>query len=87
MVFQKEKQSPISQSRPFKLMSFFYRNPTQCYDKGPWKTFSSHIGDILVIFQKNKLDHTEKDVQETTGLLQGQWTGRGYTELQGRVQS
>ncbi len=59
----------------------FYRNPTQCYDKGPWKTFSSHIGDILVIFQKNKLDHTEKDVQETTGLLQGQWTGTGASKI------
>lgn len=34
----------------------YFRNPTQCYQKTPWKTFSSHAQDVLSTFQSFKLD-------------------------------
>lgn len=34
----------------------FFRNPLQCYQKIPWKTFSNYSGDILNTFQSFKLD-------------------------------
>jgi len=34
----------------------FFRSPTQCYQKAPWKTFSGHATDVLAIFQSFKLD-------------------------------
>jgi len=34
----------------------FFRNPLQCYQKVPWKTFSNYSGDILNTFQSFKLD-------------------------------
>ena len=54
------------------------RNPTQCYEKGPWKTFSSQIGDVMAVFQKNKLDPTGKDSKETN-------TGSFYILIQSSI--
>jgi len=34
----------------------YFRNPTQCYQKVPWKTFSSYATDVLSTFQSFKLD-------------------------------
>jgi len=34
----------------------YFRNPTQCYQKTPWKTFSIHAQDVLSTFQSFKLD-------------------------------
>jgi len=34
----------------------YFRNPTQCYQKVPWKTFSSYASDVLSTFQSFKLD-------------------------------
>jgi len=34
----------------------FFRNPIQCYQKVPWKTFSSYASDVLSTFQSFKLD-------------------------------
>jgi len=41
----------------------FFRNPTQCYIKGPWKTFSSHASDVLNTFQSFKLDSSSGKCQ------------------------
>eukprot|EP00092_Neocalanus_flemingeri_P011999 GFUD01012936.1.p1 GENE.GFUD01012936.1~~GFUD01012936.1.p1 ORF type:complete len:653 (-),score=159.55 GFUD01012936.1:48-2006(-) len=34
----------------------YFRNPIQCYQKVPWKTFSSYATDVLSTFQSFKLD-------------------------------
>jgi len=34
----------------------FFRNPLQCYQKVPWKTFSNYASDVLSTFQSFKLD-------------------------------
>merc|ERR1719427_784732 len=34
----------------------YFRNPIQCYQKVPWKTFSSYASDVLSTFQSFKLD-------------------------------
>ena len=34
----------------------FFRNPLQCYQRIPWKTFASYSNDVLSIFQSFKLD-------------------------------
>eukprot|EP00090_Calanus_glacialis_P013654 TRINITY_DN2230_c0_g1_i1.p1 TRINITY_DN2230_c0_g1~~TRINITY_DN2230_c0_g1_i1.p1 ORF type:complete len:654 (-),score=223.35 TRINITY_DN2230_c0_g1_i1:66-2027(-) len=34
----------------------YFRNPVQCYQKVPWKTFSSYASDVLSTFQSFKLD-------------------------------
>jgi len=36
----------------------FFRNPSQCYQKVPWKQFSSYATDVLSTFQSFKLDPT-----------------------------
>ena len=36
----------------------FFRNPVQCYQREPWRTFSKHSSDVLAIFQSFKLDST-----------------------------
>jgi len=42
--------------RKFWKIQDFFRNPLQCYQKAPWKAFSSFAGDILSTFQSFKLD-------------------------------
>lgn len=42
--------------RKFWQIQDFFRNPVQCYQKEPWKTFSHHASDVLSIFQSAKLD-------------------------------
>ena len=42
--------------RKFWQIQDFFRNPVQCYQKEPWRTFSHHSSDVLAIFQSFKLD-------------------------------
>ena len=42
--------------RKFWQIQDFFRNPVQCYQKEPWRTFSHHASDVLSIFQSFKLD-------------------------------
>ena len=42
--------------RKFWLIQDFFRNPVQCYEKEPWKTFSGLATDVLAIFHSFKLD-------------------------------
>ena len=36
----------------------YFRNPVQCYEKDPWKTFSGLATDVLKIFHSFKLDQS-----------------------------
>ena len=42
--------------RKFWQIQDYFRNPVQCYEKEPWKTFSGLASDVLAIFQSFKLD-------------------------------
>lgn len=42
--------------RKFWQIQDYFRNPVQCYEKEPWKTFSGLASDVLSIFQSFKLD-------------------------------
>ena len=42
-------------SKFWKLQDFF-RQPTQCYDKTKWMTFSKYAGEVLQTFKSFKID-------------------------------
>ena len=42
--------------RKFWQIQDYFRNPVQCYEKEPWKTFSGLASDVLAIFHSFKLD-------------------------------
>ncbi|KAG0719412.1 THO complex subunit 1 [Chionoecetes opilio] len=37
----------------------FFRNPSQCFQKAPWKVFTLYCGDVLEAFRSFKLDHMQ----------------------------
>jgi len=42
--------------RKFWSLQDYFRRPTQCYDKNPWKKFMDYAGDVLSCFKSYKLD-------------------------------
>merc|ERR1712066_1154665 len=44
--------------RKFWQIQDFFRNPVQCYENSPWKTFSGLATDVLAIFHSFKLDQS-----------------------------
>lgn len=65
-----EEEDPAPRmSREFQLYTKFwklqdyFRNPTQCYQKDMWDTFCAETTDIIVTFQKKKLEaqNTKKE--------------------------
>lgn len=42
--------------KKFWSLQDFFRNPNQCYNKVPWKTFCLHTNDVLSAFSTIKLD-------------------------------
>ena len=40
----------------FWALQDFFRNPPQCFQKGPWKMFTTYAEDVLAAFAKYKLE-------------------------------
>jgi len=57
----------------------FFRNPVQCYQKDPWKTFSQHSSDVLAIFQSFKLDSSSSKSSSASAANQDQYFSKYLT--------
>ena len=64
--------------RKFWQIQDFFRNPVQCYQKEPWRTFSHHASDVLSIFQSAKLD-TVSGKSATSSKSQEQYFAKYLT--------
>ncbi|CAB4058345.1 THOC1 [Lepeophtheirus salmonis] len=60
----------------------FFRNPTQCYEKLKWKTFSTYTKDVLNIFQSYKLDSISGKAQTSQHYFAKFLTNQNLFQLQ-----
>merc|ERR1712038_316602 len=42
--------------KKFWSLQDYFRKPTQCYEKVPWKTFTNYSNEVLNCFESYKLD-------------------------------
>jgi len=57
----------------------YFRNPVQCYQKEPWKSFSQHSSDVLAIFQSFKLDSSSSKSSSASAANQDQYFSKYLT--------